>query len=608
MAEQSLTGAIAAPGFYGLNTQDSSVQLNSGFALQAYNCVIDKYGRIGARHGWSKLNSSIFGAGGNVRSIFEFVKADGNLTFACANNKIYGTHPTTGTYVEYPVGGTHFYTGTYSQTLLEVTVTTVENHNLTVGETVYFKASTGLGSEGFHVVTYTDSAKVFKFNNTVSQTTSGNCLGINILTSFSITDDNWQFVSMPYGTGLTASAHAIAVQEGHLPLVIHKLGTTAHSHVDGYGFQRLGDVATLPTGYTTDTFKPSCALSDYGRLWVAGVSATDTQTVYFSDLQNSGAWTTGTAGYIDISTVIPTGDPIVALASHNNFLIIFCKRHIVIYSGAKDPSTLQLVDVIKGIGCIARDSVQSVAGTDILFLSETGVQSLQRVIQEKSLPFRDVSRNVRDELIQAVRGESLINIKAVYYPSDAFYLLSLPSSDMVYCFDTRGTLESGASRVTVWDSLVPTAFNVSVAGDLQLGCPGYLANYTGYTDNTASYRIRYYTNYFDFDNPSSIKILKKVGLVAIGGSDQPIIIKYGFDYTYTPLSQPVVLAGATVYEYGTAEYGIAEYSTGVALDNVNAQLGGSGKVLQLGFESDINGVPLSIQKIDFSLKQGKNLI
>ena len=56
MSEQLLTGSIAAPGFYGLNTQDSSVQLNSGFALEAFNCVIDKYGRIGARKGWTKVN------------------------------------------------------------------------------------------------------------------------------------------------------------------------------------------------------------------------------------------------------------------------------------------------------------------------------------------------------------------------------------------------------------------------------------------------------------------------------------------------------------------------------------------------------------------------
>ena len=50
--------AITAPGFYGLNTQDSSLDLASGFALTANNCIIDQYGRVGARKGWSALNSS----------------------------------------------------------------------------------------------------------------------------------------------------------------------------------------------------------------------------------------------------------------------------------------------------------------------------------------------------------------------------------------------------------------------------------------------------------------------------------------------------------------------------------------------------------------------
>ena len=63
MAEQLLTGSIAAPGFYGLNTQDSSIQLSSGYALEAFNCVIDQYGRIGARKGWSKVNTSAASTG-----------------------------------------------------------------------------------------------------------------------------------------------------------------------------------------------------------------------------------------------------------------------------------------------------------------------------------------------------------------------------------------------------------------------------------------------------------------------------------------------------------------------------------------------------------------
>lgn len=64
----------------------------------------------------------------------------------------------------------------------------------------------------------------------------------------------------------------------------------------------------------------------------------------------------------------------------------------------------------------------------------------------------------------------------------------------------------------------------------------------------------------------------------------------------------------TVAEYGVGEYNIATYSNGIALDTAQVNAGGSGKVVQLGFESNINNAPLSIQKIDFGLKAGKTLI
>lgn len=605
MAEQFTNGSIAAPGFSGLNTQDSSVQLSSGFALRADNCVIDRYGRIGARKGWDNINPSVLGAGGSVRTVHEFVKSDGNTLWAAANNKIYGTHPTTGAWVEYPIGGPHFYSGTYSQTTTTVTVTTVENHLLTTGDTVYFKASTGTTAEGLYVVTVA-AAKVFTFTATVSATTSGNCLGINILTTYTISGDNWQVADMPYGTGPTASAHSIWAQKDHPILVLHKLGTTAHSHVDGYGFQRLGDVGNVPTAHTVTSFKPNCALSAYGRLWVGG-QVDDPQTVYFSDLQNPSEWQTGTSGYLDISAVIPTGDPITALAQYNNFLVIFCRRNIVVYSGADDPSTMKLSDVITGVGCIARDSVQSVGGTDIFFLSETGVQSLLRVIQEKSLPFRDVSKNVRDTLMSDVAGEDEDNIKGIYYAADAFYLLALPSTNNTYCFDTRGALENGASRATIWRDINPTAFWVLADKTLYMGQEGYIGRYYGQDDNGSPYRMAYYTNYFDMGNPTALKILKKINFITIGGSAQSIAIKWGYDYTDNYNSGTVVLDTQVVSEYGVGEYGIATYNNGIVLDTAQMQTSGSGKVVQLGFESDINGSPLSIQKIDFSIKMGKNI-
>jgi hypothetical protein len=97
-------------------------------------------------------------------------------------------------------------------------------------------------------------------------------------------------------------------------------------------------------------------------------------------------------------------------------------------------------------------------------------------------------------------------------------------------------------------------------------------------------------------------------MVAIGGSAQAISFKWGFDYNSNYNTGVITLDTISVYEYGTAEYNIATYSNGIALDNAQINAGGSGKVVQLGFEADINNAPLSIQKIDFGLKAGKTLI
>ena len=534
MAEQLLTGSIAAPGFFGLNIQDSSVQLSSGFALEANNCVIDKYGRIGARQGWTTVNTTRLASQGNFRAIYEVFKDDGNVVLSAADNKLYS--------------------GTTTLTQLAVR----------------------------------------------NGTNTGNL-------TYAITDDNWQISGMPYDTGATPSGHAILAQAGHPTLVYHKLGATAHAHTGAYGLQRLGDIASnLPANYTVNDFTPNVVMTAYGRVWVADI-ANDRQTVYFSDLLDPTEWKTGTSGYLNISEVVPNNDPIVALADHNGFLIIFCEKHIVIYSNPVDPSSLTLTDTITGIGCIARDSVASI-GTDLMFLSSTGVQSLQRVVQEKSLPFRDISKNVRDELLSNVNSEVLKYIKAVYYPTDAFYLLALPSTGFTYCFDTRGALENGAARTTIWKQIRPTAFCVTQDRQLYIGKNGYIGKYNGYEDNGEKYRMSYYTNYFNFDSDAQLKILKKINVTAIGGSSQSIAVKWGYDYTRNYFSRGITLDRVEIFEYGTAEYNVATYTNGIALDIARIPASGSGTVVQLGFESDIDGTPLSIQKIDFALKQGKILL
>ena len=510
MVAKLLTTTVSAPGFMGLNTQDSSVSLEAGYATVANNCVIDKFGRIGARKGWTPAHaySSALDTA-NVKAIGELIDNSGNSYIIVAgNNKLFKLVGTALTQLTYGGGGT----------------------------------------------------------------------------APTITDSNWQMAPL--------NGCLYLYQAGHDPLVFDPAVSTTT-------FKRISE----KSGYLGTVQNNNTVISAYGRTWSAN-SSTNKSTVQFSDLLAGHVLNTGTSGTLDVSQVWPSGaDEIISLAAHNNFLIIFGRRQVLIYSNATDPNNLTLADAITGIGCLARDSVVTTGG-DVLFLSDSGVRSLMRTIQEKSAPMRDISANVRDDLVLEISLETAADIKAVYSDKEAFYLLSLPVRQLVYCFDMRSQLPNGANRVTTWDGLVPYAMKYTRNKDLLVGKPGYVGTYTGYKDDTNSYLMRYFTNYFDFQSPTVLKIMKKVGVTIIGGSGYPVTLKFGFDYSDILNLRQFSLNNAAVAEYNIAEYNIAEYG-GSAFDNKIINIGGSGKVIQLGFETTVFNKSISIQKLDVYVKTGK---
>jgi hypothetical protein len=537
MAEQIVASTIAAPGFMGLNSQDSQVQLEAGFASKAMNCVIDKFGRIGSRKGWQPVND------------YDSTLDDSPIEFMFELAITGGTK-----LISY--GGGSFWEGTTN--ILQLPVRNVDNSNDLV---------------------------------------------------YTITDGFWQGASIPFGENSDAKPHAYFVQGGYSPLVYHELPTTGgsdpHSHDSGdYGLQKLSDVGTLPPGYSDSDFRPNCALAAYGRIWMAAMAG-DKQTVYFSRLLDGSDFSGGDSGSLSLGEVFPNGDEIVALAAHNGFLIIFGRNNIAVYGNPIDVTQLTLAEFIPNIGCVARDSVQN-TGTDIIFLSDTGVRSLARVVIEKSLPFRDLSKNVRDELINKVSGVSNpLQIKSVYYDREAFYLLTIPTTKEVFCFDMRAAMQDGSARVTTWNRMDPKCFLVTLGKKLYLGKEGYIGEYKDFSDNGESYRLEYFTTYFDLGQSTIQKILKKLSWILIGGSGQEVVTKYGFDYSEAFRAETKALPVLEVSEYGVDEYTVAQYGAGVTTAKFSKQVGGTGTVIQVGLESEISTGGLSVQRLDVFCKTGK---
>ena len=499
---------IAAPGFKGLNTQDSPVAQDATFAAIAENMVIDKYGRIGARQGLNKLTTSAtpLGSSIGIESIFEFVDHSGDKTvFSTGNNKIF--------------------TGT----------------------------------------------------TTLTDVTPG---------SYTVSANNWKIINF--------NNHAYFWQSGQEPLI--------YTDESGSGVLEKFSDHSHATGTPPQANE---ALAAFGRVWVADVVG-NKHTVYWSDLLAGHTWTGGSSGSLDITTVWPTGhDEIVALSEFNDFLVIFGKRSIILYSGASSPSSMVLADVITNIGCIARDSVQS-TGTDLFFLSDTGVRSLGRVIQEKSNPIGDVSKNVRDEMMFTVNTQTN-NIKSVYSPEHSFYLLFLPTSSIVYCFDTRGKLEDGSNRTTTWPSTKILCGNRAADGTLYLGSIKGINKYNGYLDDTSTYTLRYYTNPLSFGDASRLKILKEINFTVIGGQGAPVTVNWGYDYTEGYTKQAVTVANASIAEYGISEYNVStsEYSATIIIDTAKAKATGSGRVATIGLDCTIDERSLSIQEVNIEALIGR---
>lgn len=511
MASPLVPVSLTAPGFYGLNTQDSPTDMDQKFMLEASNCVIDRAGRIASRKGWVAQNPVLPALStNNIESMGELIGTDGTSSVVVAGNN-----------------------------------------------------------------------KLFKFDGSaLTELTYG---GGGVAPT--ITASNWQMCAINDGL--------VMFQSGHDPLVFDTvLSTTQYRRIS----EHPSYSGTVPSA--------NCAISAYGRIWAASTT-TDKITVKWSDVGTHQKWTGGTSGSLSLLNVWPSGgDEIVALAAHNNNLIIFGRRQMLIYTGALDPATMVLGDSIVNIGCVARDSVQT-TGEDVIFLSDSGVRSLMRTIQEKSAPTRTVSRNVNDDILGYTGSVVAVDAKSVYSPSESFYLLAFRSSGVTYCFDMRAPLQDGASRTTVWTQISPRSMLYTSKRQLLIGKQGLVGLYSNYTDNGTQFRMSCMSGWIDFGSPVQVSILKKIRAVILGAQGQPLILKWGYDYIGTRSGRAVTLQAADVAEYAVSEYAVAEYNANLLTNVISVNPTGKGRVVQVGMEVNPTEYAIAVQKIDVFTKEGR---
>jgi len=303
---------------------------------------------------------------------------------------------------------------------------------------------------------------------------------------------------------------------------------------------------TAPEGVTA--FTPTCSLGYYGRLWVGGITE-EKDVLHFSALLDENTWWTAhgevnnlnDAGYIDLKTVWGKDD-IVAIHAYAGKLVIFGKNNIAIYNSPTSLIGMHLDEVIRGIGCVARDSIQSV-GDDILFLSDTGVRSLTRTAEFDKLPMKEISVSIKSELISNIRAGG--KITSTYLIDEGMYLLSFAAREEIYVFDLTYTTEINTPRITKWvwkEERYPTALAYSEDYGFLMGQQGgRVATYGGYWDrdfdgSLVPYKGSISSVWVDLGQGVQASILKRILVVIAGGQDTNVSLRTYKDFSTSPLS------------------------------------------------------------------------
>ena len=396
------------------------------------------------------------------------------------------------------------------------------------------------------------------------------------------------------------------------------------------------DNATRPPTVSSGEFKPSCGVGFYGRMWVGGV-AEEKDVLHYSALLDSDDYTTGNGGgSFDLKKVWGRDD-IIAIAPFYGQLAVFGKNNIAIYESPDVVGSMKLNEVIRGVGCVARDSVQHI-GDDLVFLSSTGLRSLARTTEKDKVPLTDLSLNVKDTLIRNI-GQST-KVKSAYIENEGIYVMTFTASNITYVFDFKHLTPNGAPRITTWtfdlDREPASIAYTDTYGMLVGQKDGSIATYEGYYDsdlaaNGTTYSYASYTGSFEtvwvnLGESVGASLLKRLFMVMEGGSGANLALKWYKDFSATASKttsitlNPTTTGSTSLWGAASSLYGAttaththdatvhpnsSTYKPVYGLQEYRTSLTGSAKNIKISIGVQSNGFDASLQDLTLLHKQGK---
>ena len=431
----------------------------------------------------------------------------------------------------------------------------------------------------------------------------------------------------------TSVEGTLAIAEGNINFVNFNdkciaLGTGTSSNPSVY--TGTGNFTTITVNSGT---APTSGIGTaaFGRLWVVD---SDGKTIKYCALLDETRWAVADGGGLfDMSKVWPHGQDVVkAIIEFAGDLVIFGHNNVVLVTDGAgnslgiDPTVMYVSDTIPGVGCVSQFAITRALG-DLWFMSNNGLQSLNRALQDKTTPTVNVSRNVQSKFLAYLDSESdKDDLSLVYSPREELVLAVFPTSDKVVAFDTRGQMQDGTFRATEWATDMQTCHYLldrSLRASLT-GVVGEIFQYTGKTDNAVSFSFAYESGWLNLGEQLAtyLKYVKKLTSFVFVDTDTTINYTIKYDFKSTGLNVPVTATGGIASEFNVSEFsdsaaGIgysdpnaailqeSEYSGGVALRTLSIPGGGGGQYIKVGVNLDTSTGSFALQQINLFAKVGR---
>lgn len=567
---------LVSPGFRGVNTVQSGSLLDPSYCVAATNAIIDTAGRLAARQGVTTQTTTPI----TTAVTFTAPPATGALTGTLNATWTLQSGSFTLTFSTAQVVRAAFVQGSTA-----VTWTTAVTGSPTTAGTVTLPILYSFEYVRGNAI-YTE---LVTWPGGISANLA-NPAGNNIAGSINVNNGQWFFGNF--------NNKVIGFQSGQKPIVWNGTGNFA-TIVESSG--------TAPTG--------GVGATAFGRVWCLG---SDGQTIQYSGLLDETDWGSASSGLIDMHTIWSAGtDTVTAIVAFNAALVVFGTNHIVFFTDGRgsmlglDPTQAYVFDVIGSTGAYSQWTVQAIGEGDLVFLGPQGVQSVANLENSRSFPMSNLTKYIRDNLLEGVSGETPATIRSSYNNFLGQYLISLPTSSTVWCVDIRrkyqDQLGDTCGICTPW-TMAATAMHSTQSNLTYIArTPGTIGLYSGNNDEGSQYQFSYLSGWLNLGEQvaQKVKMLKRFESIIFSGGSNAVTFTWNTDFGNNTNTATLTIAPTgAVSQYGLGQYGISIYGGGSSLTILKYDARARGQYYQIGVNATVSSL-FSLQQIQLAVKIGR---